>query len=944
MKEIAAIMMTDIIGYTKLTRQKESLVREISLKHKEILREKVNRCNGRFIHIFGDNSLCVFSDPVEAVKCSIEIQRKVRKEPIIPMRIALHYGEIITDGEDVFGDAINLTSRILKIAITNSILISDKVKLLLDAESDVQTRSIGLHNLKYVDYPIEIFGICNDDLVLPEVQGKEQRDSIQPKIKTGKGERLLAAIMFTDMVGYTALMQEDEHKAKQNRDRHRRILQESVTTHQGKILQYYGDGTLCIFNSSIEAVDCAIRIQQELQIEPNIPLRIGIHTGDIVYDDEGIYGDGVNVASRIEGLAAAGSVLISDKVFDDLKNHHEISTVSLGAFDLKNVKKPLEVYAISNKGLIVPTVDETKSQHRDKEKSLAILPFVNFSSDPENEFFSDGISEAIINTLTQIEGLYVTARTSSFAFKGQNKDIRELGKVLGVVYILEGSVQRYENKIRVTAQLIDTKSGFHIFSETFDREMIDVFSIQDDISWLIAEKLREKINLEDKHHLSSPKTNNVDALDYYMKGRKELDSGAHPSILKALKLFQQSIDSDPDFVLPYTGICKCYTFLGAWGFMDKDLADGKSNEYALKALDKGPNHPAALVAHAYSSFWSSNWDFKIFESAIQRALKIAPGSSEVRLLHGILNLALGDLDHSQIELLLAKKLDPINPQIDIRLGFSYLCLKDFEKARDCFRQAHHAAKLDMYFQFILAWSYLIENQYDRAELEINKVDEEKDGYQLKHGTAGYLHAKQGRPDLAYDKIQLISQLEEQDKCKFPNFNLSMVYAGLNKLDEMFYHLQKAYTEKPIALMFIRADPFWENYRQDNRYINLVDKIFNRSSGSENITLRSETNESLNIQSRHILFIQAEDNYSRVVWVEGNRREEKVLRATLKTLEEQLSGTSIIRCHRSYLFNASRYSISGDSKGLILKSESDPKEIPVSRSRGKEIVDKLNEYS
>jgi class 3 adenylate cyclase len=411
MKELAAIMMTDIIGYTKLTRQKESLVREISLKHKEILHENVSCCNGRCIHIFGDNSLSFFSDPAEAVKCSIEIQRLVKKVPIIPMRIALHYGEIITDGEDIFGDAINLTSRILEIAITNSILISDKVRLLLDSESNIQTRSIGIHDLKYVDDPIEIFGICNDDLDLPAVHGKEQSETTQSTKMTGKGERLLAAIMFTDMVGYTALMQEDEHKAKQNRDRHRRVLQESVTSHQGKILQYYGDGTLCIFNSSIEAVESAIRIQQELQTEPNIPLRIGIHTADIVYDEEGVYGDGVNVASRIEGLAVAGSVLISDKVYDDLKNHHEISTISLGALDLKNVKKPLEIFAVSNKGLIVPSENEIKSQHGVKEKSLAILPFVNFSSDPENEFFSDGISEAIINTLTQIEGLYVTARS-----------------------------------------------------------------------------------------------------------------------------------------------------------------------------------------------------------------------------------------------------------------------------------------------------------------------------------------------------------------------------------------------------------------------------------------------------------------------------------------------------------------------------------------------------
>lgn len=817
--------MTDIIGFTKLTRQKEAIVSEIDRTHKSILHSNVSEYQGMIIYIFGDRSVSVFSDPVDAVKCSIRIHQAFEQEPGIPLRIAIHYGEISVVGDDIIGEAIKLTSRILKKAIASCILISEAVNSFLEGETGFQTQSIGICQLKHVDNPVEIFGICHESLVLPDPAKMKQRNGLRAQTMSKKGTRLLAAIMFTDMVGYTALMQKDEKKAKDNRDRHRKILQETIAEHHGKILQYYGDGTLSIFNSSIEAIACAIQIQKKLQLEPKIPLRIGLHTGDIVYDHEGIYGDGVNVASRIEGLAVAGSILISGKVFDDIKNHNSISTVSLGVFDLKNVKKPIEVYAISNQGLSIPAKAADKDPPKEKEKSLAILPFANFSSDAENEFFSDGISEAIINALTQLEGLYVTARTSSFSFKGQNKDIREVGKILGVVYILEGSVQRHKNKIRVTAQLIDTLNGFHIFSEVYDRELIDVFSIQDEIALLIADTLKKKINLDEKRLITTPKTENIQAFDFYMKGVQLMNTGSHPNIVEAMELFRQSIASDPDFVLPYTGICICYTFLGAWGFIDEGESYSKSSEYALKALEKDPNDPKALAVHAMSSFWSSNWDVQVFESALKKALKIAPGSSEIRLFHGIYKLIHGDLEGALIEIRLALKLDPLNPNIFTRLGYTYLCLKDYENARTTFRKAHEIAHLDEYYQFILSWSYLLQEQYDQAESALNKVDEEKDGYKLKQGVEGFLHARQGRIDQAHAKLKEIKQLDEEGKMKFPCFNQALVYAGLNKVEEMYSCLERARSEKPISLMFIRADPFWEGYRQDEAYKELLSKLF-----------------------------------------------------------------------------------------------------------------------
>lgn len=830
MKETVAIMMTDIVGFTRMARQDEDLFAEICAKHQHIHRTNVARFNGRIIHISGDKSLSVFKDPADAVKCSIEIQQSLKNEPAIPLRIAIHHGTVNMEGEDIFGNPVKIISHILKNSITGGILISEKVNHYLETEHGIQTRSLGIYNFKHAEYPMEIFGISHPDLAIPDAFIQGQHEAGEPFSLASKGKRILAAIMFTDMIGYTALMQENEQEAKLRRDRHRLILHEAIAGHQGKLLQYFGDGTLSIFSSSIEAIDCAIQIQTRLQEAPPIPLRIGLHTGDIVYDDEGIYGDGVNIASRLEGMAVAGSVLISGKVYDDIKNHQSISTERLGTFQLKNVKKAIEVYAISNSGLRIPAKAEIKNQPDKQEKSLAILPFASFSSDAENEFFSDGISEAIINSLTQVEGLYVTARTSSFAFKGKNKDIRELGKILGVVYILEGSVQRHQNKIRVTAQLIDTISGFHIFSEVYDRELIDVFSIQDDIAWLIAEKLREKINLEEKHQLASPKTKSIQALEFYMKGVEYMNTGAHSNILKAIEMFQGSIDIDPDFVLPYTGICMCYTFLGAWGFMDEAESHRISSEYALKALEKDPNHPKALVVHALSSFWNNNWDLQSYKSGISKALKIAPGSSEVRLFNGILMFMEGRVRDALVEMLLARKLDPLNTNIHTRLGYAYLCLKEYDEARKWFHKAHESARLDLYFQFMIAWSYLVEDRYEEAESALNQLEADKDGYQLKQGTEGYLHARQGRPDRAYEKIRLIKELGSQGKLKFPNLNQTLVYAGLEQLDKMFLHLERAFQEKPISLMFIEADPFWEKYRSDKRYTDLLSKtIFKETS-------------------------------------------------------------------------------------------------------------------
>ncbi|HET6723273.1 MAG TPA: adenylate/guanylate cyclase domain-containing protein, partial [Chitinophagaceae bacterium] len=310
--------------------------------------------------------------------------------------------------------------------------------------------------------------------------------------------RQLSAILFTDIEGYSAVLEQSEQKAMEIKDRHRHILQKDHEKFNGHVIQYYGDGTLSTFNSIVDAAKCALSMQVQYLQSPKINVRMGLHIGDIIYNDDSIFGEGVNLASRIESLGVAGCVLISDRANEELQNHPEIKTRSVGIYNFKNINRPVEVFALEHEGLLVPAANTLKGKTKEEKvqkghpikktflpkvssKSIAVLPFVNMSNDPEQEYFSDGMAEEIINSLSQIKDLKVAGRTSTFRFKGKNIDLRTLGDQLGVSTVLEGSVRRQGNKLRVTAQLVKVEDGFHLWSEKFDRDMGDIFAIQDEI-------------------------------------------------------------------------------------------------------------------------------------------------------------------------------------------------------------------------------------------------------------------------------------------------------------------------------------------------------------------------------------------------------------------------------------------------------------------------------
>lgn len=637
-----------------------------------------------------------------------------------------------------------------------------------------------------------------------------------------KGIRMLAAIMFTDIVGYTAMMQEDEVSAINLRDRCRIVLEQCSLTHQGKILQFFGDGTLLIFGSVIEAVLCAIEVQRELQNDPNVPLRIGIHSGDIVYDDEGIYGDSVNIASRIESIGIANSVLVSSKVNDELQNHKELPAQYLGTFELKNVRTPVDIYAIDLPGLSIPRPGEIDGKISGKKESIAVLPFLNMSPETDNEYFSEGITEEILNALARVEGLLVTSRTSSFAFKGKSNDIREIGRQLGVKTVLEGSVRKAGKKVRVTAQLIDTRNGYHRWSESYDRNIEDIFSVQDEIARSIANKLRESFSLNlAPEKMVKNYTSNMEAYNLYLKASYYWNRWTPQDIKKSLELLKQSIKIDPNYALSYSSLSACYVYLGAIGQMPPKDAYPLAKNYALKALKLDESLPSCHVSIAMVQFFDWQWDesYKSF----MRALELNPNSAEAHLYYSYYQIAMGNLKKAILENEKALEIDPLNIQINCSLGDNYFFAGLFNEALEQYKKS---LELDPTFRAAiqgLGWVYYHIDEPEKSLQQFQKA-QSLSGDDLKGITPlGFVYARLGKAEEVKNCFAKLEQRSKMDSDVSLSIDYAVLYAGLKDYDKVFEYLNKAYEEKLGGLVFLRTR-HWREIQNDPRFDELLSKM------------------------------------------------------------------------------------------------------------------------
>jgi TolB-like protein/class 3 adenylate cyclase/Tfp pilus assembly protein PilF len=635
--------------------------------------------------------------------------------------------------------------------------------------------------------------------------------------------RELVAIVFADMTGYTALMQENEQLAVSKRKRLKEVLDVTLREYNGKILQYYGDGSLSIFKSAIDAVRCGISIQQQLKENPQVDLRIGIHTGDVSVEDEAIYGDGVNLASRIESIAVSGSILISEKVYDELKNQEMIMVKELGSFEFKNVKYPVRVFAIANGGIVVPNRADLTGKTKHPSNRLAVLPFVNMSSDPDNEFFSDGITEELLNALTKVEGLQVTSRTSAFAFKGKKDDIRDIAVKLNVDKVLEGSVRKAGNRVRITAQLINAADGYHIWSESYDRNLNDIFEVQDEISGIITNRLRENFSPQKNEPLVKAPTKNIDAYTNYLKALHYWNKLTPADTRKAIECFEKAFELEPAYAQAYAMAAGAYSNLGATGQMLPEKAFKIAKDYADKALDL--DHSIAEGHIAIGSYYLFyEWKWKESFDAFQKAIKLNPAATLAYQLLSFYYVITGQKHEAVKTMEQAIRIDPLSPIVSQALGNTYIFAERYD---DAIQQAEKMLEMNPQMRISLelkAWAIGLKGDWNAA-LDIFKEIHRLTNHPLKGLMGvGYSYARLGMTEQAMECIEKLERRQKEDPNSVIDADLVGIWFALGNKDKAFYHINQCVEKRMAPVNYFLEYPVFKGLANDSRYIELKAKM------------------------------------------------------------------------------------------------------------------------
>ena len=449
-----------------------------------------------------------------------------------------------------------------------------------------------------------------------------------------RAKRKLSAILSADVKDYSRLMGEDELGTVRTLEAYREMIAEFISNYRGRVVDSPGDNVLAEFASVVDAVESAVEIQQELKAKNaelpgnrKMEFRIGINLGDVIEEGERIYGDGVNIAARIEGLAPGGGICISGTTFDHVENKLGLEFEYLGERAVKNIKKPIRVYQVKMAG-IVSDVEMSREVPLPDKPSIAVLPFENMSGDPDQEYFSDGMTEEIITGLSKIPKMFVIARNSTFTYKGKPVNVQQVSKELGVKYVLQGSIRKAGNRIRITAQLVDAVIGNHLWVERYDRDLKEIFALQDEITMKILTALQVELTEGEQALVRSRSTNNLEAWGYAVKGASLFPRGTKEDNAKARELLKQAIEIDPNYAFAWTALAWTHWFDAKIGWTESQSDSfARAYDMAQKALALDASSPDVHILLGGIHVQLRRHEEAIAET--EKAIELGPSHAEV---------------------------------------------------------------------------------------------------------------------------------------------------------------------------------------------------------------------------------------------------------------------------------------------------------------------------
>ncbi|HUP19666.1 MAG TPA: adenylate/guanylate cyclase domain-containing protein [Gemmatimonadota bacterium] len=672
------------------------------------------------------------------------------------------------------------------------------------------------------------------------------------------GTRRLAAVWFADVVGFTRLASTDEDAALDLVAEFHRVARAEVERRGGRIVKRLGDGAMAEFGSADAAARAALAvrrasIRREEGREHEPVVRIGIHLGEVLATSDGdLYGDGVNVASRLHGAAEPGDVVVSEDVWRQLRRRPGFEFEAAGDQPLRGLKEPVPVHRLISgpeddegdsareerpvdrvprrRGVVAATVaalvvvavlvgllarsfrEPIGAEAVEESASIAVLPFENMSADPEQEFFSDGLTEELLNVLAQVPGLRVSARTSSFAFKGTNVPIDSIGRALRVAHIVEGSVRKVDGRVRIQAQLIDAATGYQMWSRSYDRELVDVFAVQEEISRAIADQLR--VNIAGGTLLAKQETADPEAHALVLRGRAVARQGTPESYVEAVRLYRQAIERDPAYARAHALLAGRLTWQAYFRYIPREgYEEARAAADRALALD-----PELADAHTVRGVVADlhEWDFARAEEHFQRSLNLRPGDPVAHGSRAWLLMRLGRQEEAIQAALRAAELDPLSFAEHNGVGIMYFYAGQTRRAAEAFEAALALAPDSPHVLSNLAVAYSWLGRHADAIRTVERARALAPDAHVTQSSVGRVYARAGRRAEAERALaELLAQPEVSP------YRVATVYAALGDRESTLAMLEKAVDERDDHASWLAVTPDFDNLRDDPRFERLL---------------------------------------------------------------------------------------------------------------------------